>query len=993
MKKILFFAALCAATFISCSPKELVIDEPQQGEVQENLIPITITASFEAAKADMEEATWTWKSGDKLAVYDGTAKREFTLSASSAGTSVAQFTGEVAASFSSLKAVFPYSAAGDSFGTPEIPAEQTVSDGTIDPAAMIAVANDAEKVSDTEFNFYFTSGISLLRFTPPAGATKVILCAATDGDQLAGTSPMVKVNFSGADGTKRFWAAVNPATYHGIKVFTRTASGDYLKGTSSNIDLSAPGKGRNLGSLSGGTQVAILESADDYTAFASGFKAGDYSDDIAVHVLNDLDFSGNTFATVDNGTHKYAGVWNGNGYLMKNITSVDVPMFYTPAGAVLNDIIIDGSCSFSKTTAYGGHWGIIARTLEPGEMNRCEVHCDYNFDYKAPSIYGYGGLVGRTTGSLTDCKMFGDFVYTRTTADKETERIYAGGVVGFVNGGSAIGCVMNGNVVFNLPDDSYCPVCETSNKFYCIGGVVGYDSGAATIQNCTMNGDLTYKDHVWNAFVGGVLGNHEGALADNCIMNGNLTAEQPYATVSYERLFVGGVLGRATSKVTNCSSSSGKIMTIGSEVNAINAGGVVGSLLGSADVSACINNMSVTQSGYGSKIMYIGGVVGQISAGKISDVQNFGPVAVNKFSSESGGTVRVGGVIGQCSVDIDGGTITDRVSSIHNTAQVSTNADESCIGYSHANFGGVVGVLNANAKNLTNAGKVYIDFSANKDDTKLMQYVAAGGVIGRLTAAKTVEGCVNDAYVQFRYWGSAAKDGRLEYMGGIIGCVLSGANSGGLAATIKNCTNYGYLGDSINNASYPNLTSVGKCVGGIIGAISGKSDTEIATVSNCTSNSTTANTSSAGYFGGVIGRTQYTTVDGCIYQTNTNAKKIGGIVSLIAAGSTIQNCVVKDCKLEGFTECGGISDASNGTNCSISGNKVENVTFISSGSIGASVFGALARNPVAATIINNNGISGSYTNGGETKVFSTSYAPYTGNGTFTCTVANYIITE
>jgi hypothetical protein len=994
MKKILFLAALCAATFVSCTQKEIVIDEPQQGEIQENLIPITITANFEAGKADMVDATWTWKSGDKLAVYDGTAKREFTLSASSAGTSVAQFTGEVAASFTSLKAVFPFAAAGDSFGTPEIPAEQTVSDGTIDAAAMIAVANDAEKVSDTEYNFYFTSGISLLRFTPPAGATKVILCAATDGDQLTGTSSMVKVSLSGADGTKRFWAAVNPATYHGIKVFTRTSAGDYLKGTSADIDLSAPGKGRNLGSLSGGTQVAVLESADDYTAFASGFKAGNYSDDIAVHVLNDLDFSGKTFATVDDGTHKYAGVWNGNGYMMKNVTSVNVPMFYTPAGAKLNDIIIDGSCSFSKTTAYAGHWGIIARTLEPGEMNRCEVHCDYSFDYKASSAVGYGGLVGRTTGSISNCKMYGDFIYTRTTDAKETAPIYAGGVVGFVNGGSASGCEMHGNVLFNLPDEAYCPVCETTNKYYCIGGVVGYDSGTATVEDCSMYGNLTYKDHVWNAFVGGVIGNHEGTLVNNCTMNGDLTAVQQYSTVSYERLFVGGVLGRSTSKVTNCTSTSGKSLAIGSSVNAINAGGVVGSLLNSADVSACANNMSVTQSNYGAKLMYIGGVIGQISGGKVSNVQNYGPVSVSKFSSESGGSVRVGGVIGQCSVDIDGGTVTNNISSIYNAAQVMTDADESSIGYSHANFGGVIGVLGANGKNLTNSGKVYINFGNNKDDTQLLKHVAAGGVIGRLNLAKTVDGCINTAYVQFRYWGSAAQSARVEYMGGIVGCVLTGQNSGGLAATIKNCTNKGYLSDSINNSSYSNTNlTIGKCIGGIVGAIVGTSDS-YASVKDCTCNSATANSSSAGYFGCIVGHGNYVNITGCMNSTTTTAISVGGVVAM-ASAVKVTGCEVKNCTIKGFTACGGIANGANNAANVFSGNKIDNVAFESKSTINANAFGAIARNPVAATTVENNGIRGSFNNNGTTTAFSASYAPYTGTGTFTCSAGNenYIITD
>ena len=193
-QKFYLFAALCAAAMVSCKPSELEIDNPELEVPSDNLITMTITASLQEFKADMVDVLWTWKSGDKLAVFDGTDKREFTLDESAAGSDVAKFSAVVPSTFTPQAAVFPYEKAGDTFSTPLIPAEQTVADDqTIDAAAMIATSTTCEKEGD-DFVFYFDSGISFLRFTPPAGATKVILCAATDGDVLAGTSPMVKVN-------------------------------------------------------------------------------------------------------------------------------------------------------------------------------------------------------------------------------------------------------------------------------------------------------------------------------------------------------------------------------------------------------------------------------------------------------------------------------------------------------------------------------------------------------------------------------------------------------------------------------------------------------------------------------------------------------------------------------------------------------------------------------------------------------------------------------
>jgi hypothetical protein len=95
----------------SCSTKELVPERQNEGP----LMQITITAGLdEASKAYISEEgkKWTWSAGDELAVFDGTAKRLFTIDPASAGSQTARFTGEVSASFTSLDAVFPYAAAG-----------------------------------------------------------------------------------------------------------------------------------------------------------------------------------------------------------------------------------------------------------------------------------------------------------------------------------------------------------------------------------------------------------------------------------------------------------------------------------------------------------------------------------------------------------------------------------------------------------------------------------------------------------------------------------------------------------------------------------------------------------------------------------------------------------------------------------------------------------------------------------------------------------------
>ena len=76
-KNVLFIAAFCAAALVSCTPKELVIEEPEtidNPKETTELIHITIKASMsESTKATIStDRTWTWEESDKLAVFDGT---------------------------------------------------------------------------------------------------------------------------------------------------------------------------------------------------------------------------------------------------------------------------------------------------------------------------------------------------------------------------------------------------------------------------------------------------------------------------------------------------------------------------------------------------------------------------------------------------------------------------------------------------------------------------------------------------------------------------------------------------------------------------------------------------------------------------------------------------------------------------------------------------------------------------------------------------------
>lgn len=1048
MKTTRFILAALAALSIAACVKEIAPAESEQAAVKEGKTYVTVgettlTKTVLGAASDEGVRKVFWQNGDKLNI-NGVA--------SEALTDIAEGTSSVVFEFNALldqpyKVLYPASAYKDAT-TVTLPSTQTYTEGSFDPAAAIALAATTSsgdaivmKSPCAVLKLNITKGadectLKTLTFTGKAGEqvcgdfTADFTNAALTGVSDADADKKLTVNLSSlaltSDGTDVYVVVPAGSYASGFTIRISDANGHFMdQSKTSGITLSG-GKVYVLPSFSfspAGTAVEI-SNAEEYLAFAAAFKAGTYGDadkDLVVNVTGDLDFNGLTFATVDNGgTYNFAGTWNGNGHLMKNITATNVPMFVLPKNSRLSGIVFDESCVITKTSSLGGHWGTIARALDAGTITDCHFNCDINIDYGAGGQLGYGAMVGRLGGTMSNCTMAGDFIHKRVASTQMSAALYVGGMVGFVNTGATMqDCTMTGNFIYQ--DSDLKPVDSAADLYFNIGGMVGRSNG--TVKNCAMKGNVEFKEHLRNVFLGGVLGDSETAnsLFDNNSFEGNMVLLQSDATTDvYKRMFVGAVIGRANAAtVSNCSNVSGKTLTVETAVGTsgnLQCGGVIGCVFGATKIENCVNNMTVTLQNQSAYNCYLGGVAGHTeSAANIVSAVNNGPVNINWFCGKSSANTHVGGVVGHSASPLVGGQITNKVGSIHNNAQIKLDVPEDCgNSYNALNVGGVVGRIDNNATNLTNAKKVYINLGndglwpgkqTGAAATQLM-YIAAGGVIGRLTTASTVDGCINAGNVQFRYYGTVGNQtSRVEYVGGVVGVVSASKanawnsttleNSGGLAATVKNCENYAQVSESINNNSYSNASlNVGKCCGGVVGCILGKSASVKACVQNCSNLSTTAMSSSVGYFGNVVGHASMVDVTGCLNTAGASAGgTFGGIVACALNTVTIRNCVIRDCKIEKSTACGGIAGACNNAANVIEDNQVKNVTFELASNV---AFGAIARNPVASTIVQNNGLSGSLKKGtADAVAFSASNAPYTYSGTFTCDASkpNYIITE
>lgn len=857
MKKyFILFAAICAAAAVSCTPKELAVDTPfEEGVSDVKLIPITITASLEGTKADMVETSWTWQSGDKLAVYDGTDKREFTLDESAAGTAVAKFTGEVAETFTSLQAVFPFEAAGETFGTPLIPAVQTIAAGTtIDPTAMIAVAESAEKVSDDEFNFYFTSGVSMLRFIVPGEVQKVILHTEGKEAAIAGESRSVTVNVPGAG---QYWAAVNSAAYEGLKVFARTSSGDFLKSTTATIDLSAPGKAKNLGTLGTGTQVSVIEDGAELVSYLGSTPTLD------AYVVNDLDLTGKTVTSCAS----FDKVFDGLYHTISNWASSGVSLFAQASGT-LKSFTIDSSCSFTSVPL-AGNFGPVVNVLSGGKVigvtNRAPITAIGTLTAQR-SLAGIVGRMEKASSLVEDCHNYGTIKTEFNIGDVKATQYIAGIAGAFIAPTTNVrikNCSNNGAIIVSGTE------ANSNLRNLYIGGIAGctgLNSGSdtqtsgftknyGTILNCSNTGeiDITWGGGTGGYFnVGGIVGAGECAL-DTCVNEGKVSFISSLET-SNARPAVGGLAGgiAGTAPVTakDCI-NKGSIKleglfhngSTGADYGAAGFGtfwatcggcfGIVGdnaTLVQNCDNYGDVTINTTTSATAGSSHSY-GGIAGR-SFAKLEGCDN---LAKTIIMDDVVATCNFGGIVGHSINAIENCKLGAKISASHDCSSLTTKQASAIL-----NSGGIVGYLDASGS----LDGCTVESSSSITITNTTSNVRLGCIAG-MTYGPASD-CTNNAALSFTRKNIEGTD-FVSFVSGIAGYNYSDESKGAL----EDCANHGVVTVVLNN----NSGTV--AIGGVLGAFK---NTNTLTRCNNSGKITLDGKGMKGqiYAAGVVGRTMAT---------------------------------------------------------------------------------------------------------------------------------------
>ncbi|MCQ2136977.1 MAG: hypothetical protein MJY67_08695, partial [Bacteroidales bacterium] len=138
-RNYIFAAAITIFAAFSCQKAEIEeIKDSIQSEG--NLVPVTFTITNENTKTYLDGMSVLWTGEEKVAVWDGVAVREFSVTLEGSDVSMS---GEVDASATDLIAAYPYSEAisvKDGVVTTSLSAQQSLGTQSVSDGALLSVA-------------------------------------------------------------------------------------------------------------------------------------------------------------------------------------------------------------------------------------------------------------------------------------------------------------------------------------------------------------------------------------------------------------------------------------------------------------------------------------------------------------------------------------------------------------------------------------------------------------------------------------------------------------------------------------------------------------------------------------------------------------------------------------------------------------------------------------------------------------------------------------
>jgi hypothetical protein len=247
-------------------------------------------------------------------------------------------------------------------------------------------------------------------------------------------------------------------------------------------------------------------------------------------LMNDIDCKGMPLPTIGSTDAPFAGLFDGQGYAIKNFT-----------------MEVDGS----------GYMGVFAKNN--GTIRNLRI-LDFSANVTAISattLY-MGGICGVNVGTLERCEVDGSLV------TKITNTRYVG-LVAALNKGVIRDCSANGMASGES--------ASLSNNAYYVGGVTG--SNAGQVVSCFANVIVKGRGKAYSTRgagnVGGIVGlNQENARIERCLVLGSADGDTDMG--ASQVCYVGDIAGKSNGAISTCYKSSGFLIIEGSTTNAYASG-------------------------------------------------------------------------------------------------------------------------------------------------------------------------------------------------------------------------------------------------------------------------------------------------------------------------------------------------------------------------------------------------------------------------------------
>lgn len=293
-------------------------------------------------------------------------------------------------------------------------------------------------------------------------------------------------------------------------------------------------------------KTLVIESVDDFLAFAENARLDRYSRDLTVQLQADIDLVGAPFT----GVPIFCGTFEGNSHTVTGLSLTQsgstLGLFrYLTDTAVVKDLTVEGTVSPQGTSA---SIGLLAGS-NAGSIENCTVSGDVSGKDRVGGLVGSNLASGIIEGSHASGSVIGNH--------------FVGGLVGDNAGiirNSTNSAVINvtsqqNHVEFSDISIDTMTGSESANTVTDIGGIAGTSTGV--IHGCINKANVGYPHMGYN--IGGIAGSQSGYISD-CENTGEISGRKD----------VGGIVGQLE-PVTSIDFSKDTLQILQEQINTMSA--------------------------------------------------------------------------------------------------------------------------------------------------------------------------------------------------------------------------------------------------------------------------------------------------------------------------------------------------------------------------------------------------------------------------------------